>query len=197
MFVLKPKSRQNGCQLHSSAAFPTSPDLPSLLLPAVPEKRWRGVSSARVWEVGCCDRGAVSLGQFLPSVLLRVGVLYPPPRGPTPEECGGALRPTSDGRYKNSPNFIWGKCGETLWTRNSGQVFFPWQKASPRCMGSVQPCLKVSSSPFILHEGLSRPTAFLRGCKERSHAWRVLMSVLFLCRMGRLLQKKAEILHPR
>lgn len=102
--------------------------------------------------VGWCNHTAASLEQFLQHVVLRVGLLYPPLQGSTPEECKGAVRSTSDGRYISSPNFSWGECGESL---NKSlflffkQVFLSWQIVTPRCMGSVQPSCTMSESGIL------------------------------------------------
>lgn len=79
------------------------------------------VAATRVREVGWCNHRAASLEQFLQHVVPRVGILHPPPWGSAPEECRGGVRPTSDGRYISSPNFICGEHGESL----NKRYFFP------------------------------------------------------------------------
>lgn len=77
--------------------------------------------------------------QFLQHMVLRVGPQHPPPQGLTAEGCRGAVHPACDGRCITSPNCSCRECGEPS---NKGlffkQVYFPWQKVSLRCLGSVQ-----------------------------------------------------------
>lgn len=87
---------------------------------------------------------------------------------PTPAGIlAGAVHATSDIGWIRSPDFIWGKCGETLWARD-----FLLNKLKDKSVvyrevfSHLVPCPECHPALLVPREGLPKPPAFVRDMRS-------------------------------